>query len=99
MGDFVFATCEQLEKVNLGQIDSITHRCFINCGKLRFLFVPDTVYNIDSSPFDGCGNLNNIYYNGTKEQWNDIYKADDWYRGLPETAMINCTDGTIFVYD
>jgi len=41
----------------------------------------------------GCYNLTDIYFNGTKEQWNGL-----WYEnntGNLYNATIHCTDGDI----
>ena len=45
--------------------------------------------------FQQCGNLTNITYNGTKEQWNSINKDSwDWDYGSA-IKTVTCTDGVI----
>jgi len=56
--------------------------------------IPDSVTSISSSAFQNCTGLTDIYFSGTKEQWNSIGKAWDWnyYTGY---YVIHCTDGDI----
>ena len=41
-----------------------------------------------------CSDIKIIRYQGTKEQWNAIFKRDDWDSGI-SSYTIYCTDGEI----
>ncbi len=67
---------------------------FAYCSNLTNVEIPCTVKNILESSFEGCIELANIEFNGTKVQWNKIYKNPLWdYDTVNYT--IHCTDGTI----
>ncbi len=67
---------------------------FVNLEKLT---LPNTIIYI----FDlDCDELKEIHFNGTKEEWNSIYKfggslLGSWDETLPDDYTIYCTDGTI----
>jgi hypothetical protein len=44
--------------------------------------------------FEKCKSLNTIQYEGTMQQWKDIYKQGGWRKGLP-AKVVHCTDGEI----
>ena len=45
---------------------------FLSCTSLKELSIPVSVTKIDNGAFDGCTTLTDVYYSGTKEQWDNI---------------------------
>lgn len=77
------------------KIRIIGANAFKNCvWKIsKISFKPYYPTTIKSQAFANCSGLTTINYGGTKEQWNNVTKADDWNVGTPLTII--CTDGTI----
>ncbi len=61
MGTGVFAGCEELQKVNLGNVTSIPADTFRDCVSLSNpSMIPATVKSIEANAFNGCNGLNTI---------------------------------------
>ena len=54
----VFANCTSLENVEIEDgLGRIMSGAFRNCTSLKSIYIPASVYSIDSSAFEGCTNL------------------------------------------
>ena len=53
-------------------VTSIGTNAFLNCDKLKAINIPKSITNIYNGAFLGCDNLTDVYYNGTKAQWDAI---------------------------
>jgi len=62
---------------------------------LETITLPSTIIQI-ASMFPRCENLSVINYNGTMEQWNKLFKEDDWNEDCPQIT-VHCIDGDIIV--
>lgn len=99
----------EISRINTGafyQIEGITNieisnsiviidnYAFHNCNDLTQIIIPTTVTSINQRAFFGCENLVDISYQGTKSQWLEITKGNDWdaYTG---NYVIHCTNGDI----
>lgn len=72
---YVFVDSE-LEKVVLSTaLKAIPEGTFAGADNLKEVFIPKTVTTIDTEAFDGCNNLEYIYFGGTEVQWNNIKVA------------------------
>lgn len=66
---------------------------------LQTVTLPKSLEYIGSNIFAGCPfTLSSIKYSGTKEEWNEIDKSDDWDFGS-SIATIQCSDGVIDLTD
>ncbi len=63
-------------------------------SSLTSITIPDSITYIGSAVFNYCTSLKDIYYNGTKAQWNEIRKDSSWNEGAGKYT-IHCTDGDI----
>ncbi len=59
------------------------------------IFIPNTVKFIGSSIFWGANNIKLLHYEGTVNEWKNIFKPDNWNSNTESTFTIICTDGTI----
>jgi len=64
--------CYKLKEVILPNITKIENFTFSNCSSLESIFIPKFVTSIGDCAFLKCTNLKNIYYEGTKEEWDKI---------------------------
>ena len=78
MGDSAFSRCGSLTVVELSErLTAIPHSAFYSCSELESVLVSESVVLINAYAFYGCDALVNIFYGGTKEQWDDIVVHDD----------------------
>ncbi len=81
------------EVVILAEIDSI-NGMFEDCESLTTVTLPASVDHFGWEPFKNCNKLKDIYYGGTMEAWNSIYKsADNWK--VSDTVIVHCSDGNL----
>lgn len=91
----VLENCYKLENVTLGEgVDRIPVDAFRNCRSLVCVRIPVSVTDIGSGAFDGCSCLTDIYYGGTKAQWEAIEKSYHWDEDIPDYT-VHCADGEI----
>ena len=68
----VFEWCSSLKNITIPDgVTSIGDRAFYGCTSLISIIIPKSVTSIGYSAFD-YSRLKNVYYTGTKTQWNSI---------------------------
>ena len=73
IGGSAFSYCSSLEEVMLPDgITSIGSSTFYGCSSLRSVIIPAGVTEIGSSAFTQCPQLREIYFRGTKAEWDQI---------------------------
>lgn len=72
IGRYAFADCTRLSSVTIHDgVTSIGDFAFADCEKLTSITIPKSVTSINFSAFL-CSSLTEVYYTGTKAQWNAI---------------------------
>ncbi|MCR5651112.1 MAG: leucine-rich repeat protein, partial [Lachnospiraceae bacterium] len=71
-------------------LTSIQQSTFAGFSGLRKISLPDSLLQIRSSSFEGCSSLEDIYYNGTKEQWDNIDNTSNLDDYVPSTSILHC---------
>lgn len=72
-----FANCHSLKKFKFpSNITCINDWMFHNSTGLTSVVIPASVTRIGIVVFEGCTSLQDIYYEGTEEQWNQIDIGD-----------------------
>lgn len=90
IGQEAFSDCDSLRALDLPPaLLNIGPGAFAGCGRLEAIHIPASVVQIGEDAFDDCGSLSFIFYDGTIEQWKDLYP----HELSPETAVC-CSDGT-----
>ena len=73
VGARAFKNCSSLLKVKIGNgVTSIDDGTFEGCTSLESVIVSDTVTSIRNGAFYKCSSLKTIYYQGSKEQYEQI---------------------------
>lgn len=89
VADYAFGGCTNLEKAVFSKGNKgIWDAAFSNCTKLKTITLPNTITEIYEKAFDGSG-LTDIYYEGTKEQWESIYISEENETLLNATIHFN----------
>ena len=107
IGDDAFYNCTSLTSINVGEGNtnySSQDGVLFNKDKTELIrypigdtrtsyIIPNSVTSIGVCAFFECKDLTDVYYDGTKSQWNDIVIKEGNY--LLENATIHCSDGII----
>ena len=95
IGDEAFAGCSGLTSVIIpDSVISIGQYAFGYCDGLTSVTIGSNVTSIADYAFSGCSELKEIYFKGSKTQWNTINKSNNWNYNTGNYAII-CSDGTI----
>lgn len=54
-------------------VGTIAENSFFNCQKLEEITILNNSIRIDAGAFYECPNLKDVYFNGTEEQWNNLF--------------------------
>lgn len=92
---YAFDTHTELKNIEIpDSVKLIKEQAFDKCVGLETVTIGKGVKNINSFAFGGCTRLADIYYKGTKEEWNSIQKKDAWDQNSGNYT-VHCTDGDI----
>ena len=95
IGEWCFYSCYDLKTVEMGNgLTTIEYNMFESCENLTTITIGVNVESIGSSCFSDCYSLKDIYYAGTKAQWNAIKKGS-WWDSNTGNYTVHCTDGDI----
>lgn len=73
IGSYAFSTCSSLASVDFGtKLEAIGDKAFELCKNLVYLYIPSTLSNVGYCSFDMDNSINEVYFEGTKSQWNSI---------------------------
>jgi hypothetical protein len=71
-----FEGCLSLNRVVLpDSLTTIGTSAFKNCKALSEIVIPKGVEKINNGAFDGCDALTDVYFMGTKDEWETMYKS------------------------
>ncbi|MBQ9343270.1 MAG: leucine-rich repeat protein, partial [Clostridia bacterium] len=87
----VFLDCSGLTSAVIGSgVKTINGETFRNCSALASVTITNCVKDIGGYAFNGCNSLTDVYYGGTRAQWNAV-SIDGGNEPL-YYATIHCTD-------
>ena len=73
IGANAFHLCDSLTNITIpDSVTTIEANTFYYCSSLTSITLPDSVTSIGDWTFTYCDNLTDVYYGGTKEQWEKI---------------------------
>ena len=93
----VFNDCGKLKNLDLGN-SIITLNCmFRGCGSLNELTFGKSLTSIVGKTFEGSPNIYDIYYGGTKSDWDELLVThkDSNLVKMKDQYCVHCTDGDI----
>ncbi len=90
LADNLFAYCTNLSEVNLPKnLETIGKETFYSCESIIDITFPVSLKEVGYHAFDLCSNLESIYYNGTKDQFDKINLRDS---GIPSSVTVYCNE-------
>ena len=78
IGDLAFGECCDLTSITIpDSVTSIGYAAFGECHGLVSVTIPDSVTTIGEGAFSECYGLTDVYFKGTKAQWDAISIGED----------------------
>ncbi len=73
IGYSAFYDCDRLVNVTIpSSVTTIGYYAFSYCGNIERVVIPKSVTTINDNAFDGCVALQDIYYSGNENDWDNI---------------------------
>ena len=92
--DTAFGNCTSLTSVIIpDSVTTIGEWAFSYCDSLASVTIPDSVTTIGERAFAFCYSLNDVYYDGTEEQWYKISTGWGIFEGSSPQIHFNSTGG------
>lgn len=92
--DNAFAGCSSLSNIELDSVIAI-YDAFYGCSSLDSIKLPRTLQMLGNGSYAFYEDTHNIYFDGTKSEWENISKGNFWSRNLNVAYTVYCTDGNI----
>ena len=87
----VFSGCTALKSVKIpAKLTTVEVQLFENCTSLESVTLPAGISAIGFGAFRGCSALKDVYFGGTRAQWNAVDKEED--NAALQTATVHCSD-------
>lgn len=87
IGEFAFYGCYEFDHFVIPEgVKIIEREAFSYCNNMRSISIPSSVTQIGSGAFEMCEQLEDVYYAGTEEEWNNIEISGSNYC-LTEAAL------------
>lgn len=83
-------------------VGTIAENSFFNCQKLEEITILNNSIRIDAGAFYECPNLKDVYFNGTEEQWNNLFigsSNEDLLNATIHFLGEECTHSNKIEYD
>jgi uncharacterized repeat protein (TIGR02543 family) len=74
---------KNVKTLTLDHVYKIQDREFQRYGSLQTVNINSTLTEIGVRAFLTCYNIKDLYFDGTKEQWDALPKGDEWKKGVP----------------
>ena len=95
LGEQAFYYCRALTEVTLPEnITQIAQEAFACCTALPEITLPHSVTQIGFHAFYYCDSLRNVYYDGTREEWDAVSFPGGFTQDSFFSPVIRFTDGT-----
>ena len=93
---FAFYECTGLNSISIpAGITRIGPKAFEGCTGLTTITIPDSISDIDGEAFKGCYSLSDVYYGGSRRQWDNIQiqENNDYLISAALHCAVNCDNG------
>ncbi|MBO5408563.1 MAG: leucine-rich repeat protein [Clostridia bacterium] len=81
-----FHNCDSLVRLELpDHMDAIGYRAFADCDNLTTISLTTNTTVIGEGAFKDCNALTDVFYSGTKAEWDEVFIGDD------NDALLNAT--------
>lgn len=92
IGDRAFSECSKLTSIIIPDgVLRISESSFFKCSRLKDITIPNSVLIIDTDAFKNCARLKQVYYIGSKDDWNNEVIGNGKY--VLTNVGITCLSG------
>ena len=92
IGDRAFSECSKLTRIIIPDgVLRIGESSFFKCSSLKDITIPNSVLIIDTDAFKDCARLKQVYYIGSKDDWNNEVIGNGKY--VLTNVGITCLSG------
>lgn len=91
-----FASCTSLKTANIQNVTIIGNAGFTTCYNMQSVKLGNSLEKIGIIAFFGCNKLEEVYYDGTREQWEAIEKGERCFTASSTNIsppILICNDG------
>ena len=89
IGGSAFNSCSSLTNITIpNSVTCIDAYTFMRCSSLTSITIPNSVTSIEYGAFNECSSLTDVYYTGTKAEW-EKFDIDNSYNGNDD--LLNAT--------
>ena len=79
LGAYSFFNCFRLKSVTLpDSLELLGSNAFRDCNDLKTVTIPEGLDDLNAYSFAGCPFITDVYYGGTKEQWEQVGNRE-WF--------------------
>lgn len=90
IGFNAFCYCNSIESVTISKtVENIKSQAFKGCENLKYVYIPNNVKGIANNAFLSCDKLTDIYYEGTKEEFNDLFTKTTLFPNVTIVHYLN----------
>ncbi len=96
IADHAFDGWTYLENVIIdADVTEFGYNAFEYCIKLNRITLPLSLTVVQTNAFDSHNSVENIYFEGTIEQWNNHLKKMTAFKYFSDDCIVHCSDGDI----
>lgn len=92
---YAFSDCKELEEIDIPSGVTNIEGTFSGCTSLNKISIPSSITDIDRWTFRDCNNLKDIYFAGTRAQWDEITITTNGNEVLSNVTIHFSDDSTL----
>lgn len=90
IGESIFEDCGTIQEIRLPDSLQLISRWAFYGTMISKIYIPSNVNIIDEEAFGGCTMLTDVYYAGTKSEWDAIFSQWDLMMGGLRNITLHC---------
>lgn len=91
---YVYYIPKITDVIIIGLLSAIPSYAFYNAS-ICSISLGKNINTIYDFAFYNCTNLSDIYFDGTKTEWENIEKYENWKLNVPSSCIVHCSNGEI----
>lgn len=94
IADYAFCECGNLKELEIPEgVVVLGNYSFYHCTGIKTISLPNTLMSIGDRAFENCISLELVQFNGTIEEFRNLYIGKRAFENCRSTLSISCSDG------